>query len=98
MPLPIPVDPDSGGPAHPLVGVGGLPIPAAVPLVTASPYYLRDRQNWAVEQERMRHDEALYSIGEYAIFVLMWHIQDLTAGLVQRCSRCYGDGLDEVKE
>jgi hypothetical protein len=52
-------------------------------------YWARDRQHWAVEQERMRHNEALYQLGEYAIFALMWHLEDFTAGLVGRCQRCY---------
>lgn len=52
--------------------------------------YLRERQDWQIEQERERHLGALYAVGEWAVFVLMWHEVDFTEGLVQRCSRCYG--------
>jgi hypothetical protein len=53
------------------------------------PYYVRDKQNWAISQEIQRHDQALLSLGEYAAFALMWHEQDLTAGRVGRCPTCY---------
>ena len=65
--------------------------PESGPRALQTPYHLREQQNYAVTQERMRHDQALYSLGEYAAFVLMWHIQDFEAGLVTRCSRCYGE-------
>jgi hypothetical protein len=70
-----------------------LPIPQpGVPTDTTygNQFYVRERQDWAVEQERYRHDQALYSLGEYAIFYLMWSLLDFEAGLVARCSRCYG--------
>jgi hypothetical protein len=57
--------------------------------VTLQPYYVRDTQSWAVDQERQRHSQALLTIGEYALFVLMWHINDQKAGLVSRCTKCY---------
>jgi hypothetical protein len=53
------------------------------------PYYVRDTQPWAVQQEHLRHDQALFTVGEYAMFVLMWHNLDFEAGLVARCARCY---------
>lgn len=52
------------------------------------PYYVRDTQPWAVQQENQRHDQALYTVGEYCVFVLMWHNLDFEAGLVGRCPRC----------
>jgi hypothetical protein len=64
--------------------------PVSTDVPTAQPYYVRDQQDWAVEQERMRHSQAIYQVGEYAVFVLLWHIADHEAGLVARCSRCYG--------
>ena len=73
-----------------------MPVPIPSPPVAApgpgeaQPYYVRDTQNWAVEQERQRHNQALLQIGEYAMFVLMWHLQDHQAGLVERCSTCSG--------
>lgn len=70
------------------------PVPGAAAEVTAQPYYVRDRQPWAVEQERQRHNQALWTVGEYAMFALMWHIQDYQAGLVGRCARCYASAGD----
>lgn len=69
-----------------------LPIPPpGVPQTgTDNRFYVRARQDWAVDQERYRHDQALYAVGEYAIFYLMWALLDFEAGLVTRCSRCYG--------
>ena len=71
-----------------------IPIPAPVPSSQASvevqPYYVRDSQAWSVEQERQRHTQALYQVGEYAMFALMWHLQDFKDGLVDRCHRCTG--------
>lgn len=73
-----------------------MPIPIPLPSprpggsqVTHRPYYVRERQDWAVDQEHMRHNQALYQVGEYALFALMWHLQDFLAGLVGRCTRCY---------
>lgn len=53
------------------------------------PYWIRDTQPWAVQQEHMRHDQALYTVGEYVMFTLMWHLLDHEQGLVARCSRCW---------
>lgn len=52
-------------------------------------YYLRQRQNWAIEQEQQRHAQALYTLGEMACFILMWHEIDFQRGLVGRCTTCY---------
>jgi hypothetical protein len=51
-------------------------------------YVVPDAKNWEVENERARHDQALYRLGEYGIFVLMWQMQDFTLGLVGRCTTC----------
>lgn len=59
------------------------------PTHTVQPYYVRDPQAWAVEQEHLRHNQAIFQVGEYAMFALMWHIADFTLGLVGRCNRCY---------
>lgn len=53
------------------------------------PLYIREPQNWAIEQERYRHVQALYHIGEWIFIILMWHELDFEAGLVGRCSRCF---------
>jgi len=53
------------------------------------PQWLQDPQQYAVEQERFRHDQALNTYGEYAMFVLMWDMDDLNAGRVDRCPTCY---------
>lgn len=52
-------------------------------------YVVPDVKNWEIENERARHDQALYRYGEYAIFVLMWTVQDFEANLVGRCKTCY---------
>lgn len=53
------------------------------------PYYIRESQGWAIEQERRRHNEALWYIGENTMFVLMWHLEDFQDNLVGRCPTCY---------
>jgi hypothetical protein len=45
----------------------------------------------------MRHTQALYMVGEYAMFVLMWHNDDEIAGLITRCSECQVSG-DAIKD
>lgn len=55
----------------------------------ALPYYIRETQPWAVEQERRRHNQALWYVGETTMFALMWHLEDFQAGLVGRCPTCY---------
>jgi hypothetical protein len=56
------------------------------------PFYIRQTQNWAIEQERQRHDEAIYWVGEYAFIALMWHTVDFELGLVGRCYTCFNTG------
>jgi hypothetical protein len=46
-------------------------------------------QDWAVTNVRDDHTGALYLLGEYTMFVLLWRIQDHNAGLVARCSQCF---------
>lgn len=69
-----------------------IPIPPPGPVIpqTRQRFYVRSTQDWAIDQERYRHDQALFVIGEYSIFYLMWSLLDLQAGLVTRCARCYG--------
>lgn len=59
------------------------------PTHSVQPYYVRDPQSWAIEQEHLRHNQAIFSVGEYAMFAQMWHISDFLLGLVARCNRCY---------
>lgn len=61
------------------------------------PYHLPDPHRYAVEQERKRHNDALYRFGEWAMFVLLWRIRDHRDGLVGRCPTCYL-GAGEVAE
>lgn len=70
---------------------GAYPNSTTPPQRPVQPYYVREHQGWAVEQERMRHIQAIYQVGEYAAFFLMWHQLDYEAGLVQRCARCYAN-------
>lgn len=53
------------------------------------PYYVREKQDWAIEQERRRHNQALWYVGENTMFVLMWHLDDFKDHLVNRCPTCY---------
>lgn len=63
--------------------------------LTNTPFYIRQRQDWARDQEIYRHDQALWQTGELVMFALMWHVEDFQHGLVQRCSTCYsGNTLD----
>lgn len=79
MPIPIPQQP------------GALVTPSPSELRPGHrPYYVRQPQDWAIEQERMRHTQALYYIGEWIFIILMWHQLDFERGLVGRCSRCFG--------
>lgn len=59
------------------------------PKVKVYPYYIRETQPWAIEQERRRHNQALWYVGETTMFALMWHIEDFNSGLVGRCRSCY---------
>jgi len=69
-----------------------IPQPSQPRTDSGNRFYVRAPQVWAVDQERYRHDQALWSLGEYSIFYLMWSLLDLEAGLVTRCLRCYGTG------
>lgn len=86
MPLPIPAP----EPAPPTATSSGVD-------VRVRPYYLREPRNWAVAQEIYRHNQALYDVGELVYLLLMWHELDFAAGLVARCSRCWG-GAPTSKE
>lgn len=60
-----------------------------------------DQRQYAIEQERYRHDEALAFFGEYALFTFMWRIEDFLEDLVGRCPDCYigyGDVADTYKQ
>lgn len=68
----------------------GSSAPTDVPVTPRDSYWLRQEEDWATYQERMRHAQALYQYGEYAMFVMMWSLIDFEKGLVGRCNRCYG--------
>lgn len=46
-------------------------------------------QEWALDQEKFHHEEALWRFGEYTIFVLLWNAADYKAGRVTHCSTCF---------
>lgn len=56
----------------------------------ANPYWMPGPEGWARAQVRQHHNEALYRYGEYTMFVLMWRREDFDAGLVTRCTACFG--------
>lgn len=58
-------------------------------LPNAQPFYIRDTQNFAISQERMRHVQAIFQVGEPVVFVLMWKVEDFEAGYCTRCTRCF---------
>jgi hypothetical protein len=72
-----------------IVAAEATPMRAALLSHFLDTYVVPDVKNWSVENERFRHDQALYRYGEYAIFVTMWTMQDFTAGFVGRCQTCY---------
>jgi hypothetical protein len=60
-----------------------------MPYPKGNPYWLADGQPWAVDHLTRSHNDALYRIGEYVIFFLLWQPEDFTHGLVERCSECF---------
>lgn len=62
-----------------------------MPETTPRGKYVRQQQDWATEQERARHDQALYLIGEYALFCLLWTARDHDEGIVGLCTVCGAD-------
>ena len=67
------------------------PTPPKVSPGAFQPYYVREPQRWAVDQQRQHHMQALYTLGEYTMFCLMWNLDDFQEGLVNRCPECYTD-------
>jgi hypothetical protein len=61
----------------------------AAPPYTSRRYHHVQHQQWAVDQAQQHHEEALYALGEYSLFLLLWNIEDFEAGLVERCHVCY---------
>lgn len=54
-----------------------------------SPFWLAPPQDYTNNHLNDNHSSAIYSVGEYVIFFLMWRAVDLEAGRVGRCSNCY---------
>lgn len=53
------------------------------------PYHLDDQMfKWAYEQQNMRHEDALWQLGELCMFVLLWSVEDHAAGWVRKCTTC----------
>lgn len=79
----------------------GIPQPSGlVPRSRSSmqPYYVREPERYAVDQERQRHLQALYTVGEWTMFTLMWHLEDFQNGLVARCTVCYNRASQAYKQ
>ena len=55
-----------------------------------SPFWLPEHHDAQSSHLSDHHVSALYSMGEYVMFVLMWQVSDFKAGLVGRCPTCYG--------
>ncbi|MFJ4902867.1 hypothetical protein [Streptomyces sp. NPDC088727] len=58
--------------------------------------YVRDQQAWAVDQERLRHEQALWMLGENVLFCLLWTARDHDQGLVGLCSVCASDRIAQA--
>lgn len=58
--------------------------------------YVRTQQNWAVDQVRQQHDQALYMLGEHVLFCLLWTAKDHDAGLVGLCTVCASDRISKA--
>lgn len=56
----------------------------------SEPYRASQMQHWASNVIEAQHEEALYMYGELSLFTLMWRVPDFEAGLVTRCSTCFG--------
>lgn len=65
-------------------------------MTTVQGRYVRAQQTWAVDQERLRHDQALYHIGENTLFCLLWTARDYDAGLVGLCTVCASDRISKA--
>jgi hypothetical protein len=77
----------------PLAVVAALPAPQPPPL----PAWQRDVEGWAVARQRLDHVQAMWQYGELACFALAWHVEDLRAGLTQRCYRCWQGDSDSAQ-
>lgn len=65
-------------------------------MTTVRGQYVRAQQNWAIDQERLRHDQALHYIGEHVLFCLLWTARDHDAGLVGLCTVCASDRISQA--
>jgi hypothetical protein len=48
-----------------------------------------NEHSYAVEQEVLRHDDAVINFGEMTACIMLWCTRDFQQGLVERCSVCY---------
>jgi hypothetical protein len=58
---------------------------------SVQPYYVRHREDWAINNERDAHKQAMWISGEPVLFTLLWKVEDFEAGLVEYCVRCRPD-------
>ena len=50
---------------------------------------LQNPHDYAIEQEKLRHNDALTWLGEMTAWICLWSVRDFQKGLVERCSVCY---------
>lgn len=67
-------------------GIFDNPIP---PASHKAPFWLPQTQTYSNLRLIDSHTHVLYSLGEYCLFILMWHVDDFKAGRVGRCTTCY---------
>lgn len=60
--------------------------------MTKTAFWMPKRLDHVLTHLSDSHDQVLYRLGEYAMFVMMWHVADFEAGLVGRCPTCYATG------
>ena len=58
--------------------------------MTKSGFWTPAAQPYITQHLSQSHDQVLYNLGEYAMFVMLWRPVDFDAGLVERCTRCFG--------
>ncbi|PPS89468.1 hypothetical protein [Streptomyces sp. MH60] len=58
--------------------------------------YVRSKQSWAVDQERLRHSQALHMLGENVMFCLLWTARDYENQLVGLCTVCASDRISKA--
>ena len=60
--------------------------------LTKTAFWLGRKQDHVLSHLSESHNEVLYQYGEYVVLVMLWHVRDFEAGLVERCHTCSNPG------